>query len=149
MIKNLGILVSTMILCAILGEVCLRFIVDEVNFLKPETTAHPVLRHVIVPGSGGHDEWGFRNLEVPEEVQIVAIGDSQTYGTSAPASESWPAWLGKLSNNTVYNMGVGGYGPPQYRYLLNVKAKLLKPNLVFIGFYFVMICETPIGLPRM
>ena len=97
---------------------------------------HRELEHVIVPGSGGHDEWGFRNPEVPEEVQIVAIGDSHTYGTSAPASESWPAWLGRLSNTTIYNMGVGGYGPPQYRYLLNVKAKLLKPYLVFIGFYF-------------
>ena len=128
-------LVSTILFSAIWGEVSLRFIVDEVNFLKPETTAHPVLRHVIVPGSGGHDEWGFRNPEVPEEAQIVAIGDSMTYGTSAPASKSWPAWLERLYNTTVYNMAIGGYGPPDYRYLLNAKAKLLKPCLVFIGFF--------------
>ncbi len=118
-IKNLLALFSTLFLCAILGEVFLRFVVDEVNFLKPDMMAHPVLRHAISPGSGGHDDWGFRNPIVPGNVQIVAIGDSQTYGTSAPASKSWPARLGRLSMMTVYNMAVGGYGPPDYRYLLN------------------------------
>lgn len=29
-----------------------------------------------------HDAWGCRNPRVPETTQIVAIGDSQTYGTS-------------------------------------------------------------------
>lgn len=135
-IKNLIVLVSTFFLCAILAETGLRFVVDEVNFLKPELMAHPELRHAIVPGSGGHDEWGFRNVSVPEDAQVVAIGDSQTYGTSVPANESWPAWLGRLSNTTIYNMAVGGYGPPDYRYLLNSKAKLLNPSIVIIGFYF-------------
>lgn len=136
MIKNLLALFSTLFLCAILGEVFLRFVVDEVNFLRPDMMAHPVLRHAISPGSGGHDDWGFRNPIVPGNVQIVAIGDSQTYGTSAPASKSWPARLGRLSMMTVYNMAVGGYGPPDYRYLLNTKAKLLNPCLVLIGFYY-------------
>lgn len=114
----------------------LRFIVGEVNFLKPEMMNDPILDLAIVPGSAGHDEWGFRNREVPREAKIVAIGDSQTYGTSAPADQAWPAWLGRFYQTYVYNMGVGGLGPPEYRYLLHARAKLLNPELIFIGFYF-------------
>lgn len=134
--KNLFILVATLVLCSLLGELGLRLVVDEVNFLKPELMDHPELRHAIVPGSGGHDEWGFRNRHVPDEVEVVAIGDSQTYGTSVPSDQSWPTLIGQLTKLTVYNMAVGGYGPPDYQYLLNNKAKLLKPCLVFVGFYF-------------
>jgi lysophospholipase L1-like esterase len=135
MIKNFIVLISTLFLSVVLGEVGLRFIVEEVNFLNPQMMTHPVLRHAIVPGSSGHDEWGFRNFDVPAEVRIVAIGDSQTYGTSVPAIASWPAWIERHTQTKVYNMGVGGYGPPDYHYLLNHKARLLKPCLVFIGFY--------------
>ena len=34
----------------------------------------------IDPYSGGHDAWGFRNLFVPKQVDVVVIGDSFTYG---------------------------------------------------------------------
>ena len=78
----------------------------------------------------------FRNARRPETADIVCIGDSMTYGVIVPASESWPVILAKLSGESVYNMGLGGYGPIQYLYLLQNLAVKLRPRTVIVGFYF-------------
>jgi hypothetical protein len=95
-----------------------------------------VLGHQIAAGTGGHDDWGFRNYEVPQKADIVAIGDSQTYGISATFTESWPAHLAGLQNTTVYNMSLGGYGPLQYLHLLKTKAFSMNPRTIVVGLYF-------------
>jgi len=130
-----GLLVAGLASGLLLAEVAARLVVEPVNFLRPELEEDPVLIHRIKPGSGGHDEWGFRNSHVPDRVPIVAIGDSQTYGSSAPASGSWPAWLERLSKQPVYNLGLGGYAPLQYRHLLESRALDLEPSRVVVGFY--------------
>lgn len=117
------------------AELVLRICLDEVNYLRPTLLPHSHLRHSIAPHSAGHDAWGFRNLELPEQADIIAIGDSQTYGVSAMASQSWPAWLTTLSGEPVYNLGLGGYGLLDYLWLLENKAPLLKPKEVLIGLY--------------
>jgi hypothetical protein len=117
------------------GEAMLRLTLDEVNYLQPKVQAHPSLGHAIVPHSGGHDAWGFRNKRVPQSVEIVAIGDSVTYGVSATADESWPSWLQKMSGRSVYNLGLGGYGPPDYKYLLTEYGVSLSPQVVIIGIF--------------
>jgi hypothetical protein len=129
----LGLAVALSLLGA---EGLLRLWLDEVNFLQPELEAHPVLRHVIVPGSADHDRWGFRNPSVPERADVVAIGDSQTYGLSAPAHQAWPAWLERLSGRSVYNLSLGGYGPPDYQYLFDEYGLSLAPEIAIVGFYF-------------
>lgn len=108
---------------------------EPVNFLRPQMIEDPILGHAIRPGSGGHDAWGFRNRQVPASARIVAIGDSQTYGASATAKDSWPSILSELSKQTVYNLSLGGYGPAQYFYLLTNKAVQLNPKTVIVGFY--------------
>ena len=95
-----------------------------------------ILDHVIKPGSGGHDAWGFRNKTVPASTNIVAIGDSQTYGASAAAKDSWPSTLQRISKLSVYNLALGGYGPVQYFHLLTTYATKLKPKIIIVGFYF-------------
>ena len=117
------------------AEIVLRTALDEVNYLKPRRVAHPVLPWVVAPGSGGHDAWGFRNRRVPERVEIVAIGDSHTYGVSATADGSWPAQLGAMSGRSVYNLALGGYGPQDYRHLFESRAVKLSPQVVVIGTY--------------
>jgi hypothetical protein len=82
---------------------------------------------------GGFDALGFRNRIVPETADIVAIGDSQTYGNTATMDDSWPYALGRLLGRNVYNMGLGGYGPNQYFELLKTKALALKPRMVICG----------------
>jgi len=114
----------------------LRTVLDPMDYLLPGIISDPVLNHKIAPGSGGHDSWGFRNQERPEKSDIVAIGDSQTYGVSADSRHSWPATLSNLIDSPVYNMALGGYGPVHYYSLLKNKAVLLKPKTVIMGFYF-------------
>jgi hypothetical protein len=107
-----------------------------VDYLQAYLVDDTVLGHRIRPNSSGHDAWGFRNTSVPDSAQIVAIGDSHTYGVSAPGRNSWPAQLGKLKKEYVYNLSLGGYGPAQYYYLLSNEALKLAPSVVILGFYF-------------
>src|SRR5262245_57043538 len=81
---------------------------------------------------GNFDTWGFRNRKVPDSSDIVAIGDSHTYGNTATMADSWPYVLGRLSGRQVYNMALGGYGPNQYFYLLQTRALKLKPRVVVV-----------------
>ena len=93
------------------------------------------LRYRVEPYTAAHDGWGYRNRYVPDRADIVAIGDSQTYGTSALAKYSWPSTLKRVTGREVYNLSLGGYGPAEYFYLMEHKALLLKPDLIIAGFY--------------
>ncbi len=135
-ISEAGLALASLILCALASELLLREVRGEVNHLTPVLVPHPVLVQMIESGSAGHDLWGFRNPELPERADIVAVGDSQTYGVSAVAEESWPARLRQLSGRSVYNLALGGYGPREYRYLVSEYALRLQPKLVLVGFYF-------------
>ena len=114
----------------------MRILYERIDFLRPEFVVDDVLPFRIAPYSAGHDEWGFRNLSLPTRADIVAIGDSTTYGDAAPATGSWPSWLARATGLTVYNLGLGGYGPPDYLYLLETLAPRLAPSLVIVGLYF-------------
>lgn len=131
-----GLLVASLVLAAVAGESLARLVVDPVDYLM----AHPVFDSVLgvrlEPHVAGHDAWGFRNREVPEEASVVTIGDSQTYGVGAPAPLSWPAQLAALTRRRVYNAALGGYSPVQYRELLNMYALRLRPAVVVVGFYY-------------
>jgi lysophospholipase L1-like esterase len=72
---------------------------------------------------------------VPASADIVAIGDSHTYGVSAKGIESWPAQLARMTGAEVYNLGLGGYGPIEYDYLLRNRALQLDPKTVVVGVY--------------
>jgi len=55
-----------------------------------------ILGMQVKKNSAGHDLNGFRNIEVPKKVDILVLGDSQTYGTNASLEENWPSTLGRL-----------------------------------------------------
>ncbi len=138
-VRNL-LLAMTMMLVSIgftlvAGEGVVRLIVNPGDYLRPRLDPDPVLGVKVLPGSAGHDEWGFRNHHVPASAEIVAIGDSQTYGVSAKGSESWPAQLARITKSEVYNLALGGYGPMEYDYLLRTRAIHLDPKTVVVGVY--------------
>ena len=133
---KLALLVSSSALSLFFAEGLARVITDPVNYLRVEPVADSTLMFRLKSGTSGHDSWGFRNLSVPDSVDIVAIGDSQTYGTGVVASRSWPARLQQMTGKSVYNLGIGGYGPIQYRYLLEHEALDLKPSVAVVGLYF-------------
>jgi len=131
-----GLVVLSTIVAAGLAEFALRFVVNPADFLHATTIQDKVLGLRIPPLTTGHDALGFRNRTVPPRADIVAIGDSMTYGVSAPRDSSWPQQLGGLLDEQVYNMGLGGFGPLQYLHLARSMAPALKPRLLIVGFYF-------------
>ncbi len=129
------VIISTAV-ALLLGEGVARFAVNPSDFLHATLILDPVVGSRIQPLTTGHDALGFRNRTVPARADIVAIGDSMTYGVSAPREASWPQQLGVLLDEQVYNMGLGGYGPLQYLHLAQSAAKALQPRLLIVGFYF-------------
>lgn len=75
------------------------------------TVSDPELGRRMTPLYPGNDAWGFRNIRVPDSSDVLAIGDSMTYGFAAPADKCWPRQLESLSGRSVYSMALGGYGP--------------------------------------
>jgi len=72
----------------------------------------------------GVDAAGFRNPEgMPKE--IVAIGDSQTFGFNVTSENSWPGFLSRDMGKPIYNFGTGSYGLISYHALLKL---FLKPE---------------------
>ena len=135
-LTNFSILALSIGLGLLLCELISRHVLNPSDFLSVEMVNDEVLG--AVPASSaraGFDKWGFRNPGVPETADIVAIGDSHTYGNTARMEDSWPYVLGRLTGRTVYNMGMGGYGPNQYLYLLETRALSLKPRIIICGFY--------------
>jgi lysophospholipase L1-like esterase len=94
----------------------------------------PVLGLKLAPYTQGHDANGFRNDTVSQHVDIVALGDSQTWGVNVERQDAWPQELSKISGCSVYNMALGGFGPVQYR-VLTPEALRLSPKIIVVGFY--------------
>lgn len=134
-IKKTFIVFIAVIASLFLAEGVTRVFFDPVDYLWPRQSPDEILRLRINPNSRAHDSWGFRNKYVPERADIVAIGDSQTYGISALAKYTWPETLERLTGKEVYNLALGGYGPAEYLYLMEHKAVQLKPDLIIAGFY--------------
>lgn len=120
----------------VLGEGVLRIALNPSDFLHATLVQDPILGKRIQPLTTGHDALGFRNRDVPSHAEVVAIGDSNTYGVGVPREGSWPHQLGMLLGDSVYNMGLGGFGPLQYLHLAQVIAKPMKPRAWVVGFYF-------------
>ncbi len=86
------------------------------------------------PGNPQHDRKGFRNPYVPKRADVVAMGDSQTYGYHVQADEAWPRRLEESTGLTSYSMAYGGYGPV-HSLLLWDEAMALQPKVVIEAMY--------------
>lgn len=135
-LSTLFTLLASVAAALILSELTARLVLDKVDFLEPELQQDPRYGRRVVPGSAGHDAWGFRNKQVPAHADIVAVGDSQTYGISAPATASWPRALARLTGRSVYSAALGGYGPLEYSYVVQDYVDRLSPTVVLVGLYF-------------
>jgi SGNH hydrolase-like domain, acetyltransferase AlgX len=133
---NLALMAVSTAVALVLCEFASRLFLNPADYLNVTMVDDPALGRRIAPGSTGFDQWGFRNPNVPESVDIVALGDSHTYGNCAKMNESWPHVLAELSGRGIYNLGLGGYGPNQYFHLFENKALSLKPRTILCGLYF-------------
>lgn len=132
---NQGLLAATSLVCLLLLEFGARLVLYPGDYLKPVLIRHPELGHAVEPGSGGHDQLGFRNRTVPDRADILAIGDSMTYGVRAPAHSSWPAHLARMTGLTVYNAGLGAYGPVRYLRIMKKLVPGIQPRICIVGLY--------------
>lgn len=133
---NLVVLAVTAGIGLLLCEAGARLFLNSADYLGVGLVHDDILGAVpSATAKAGFDAWGFRNRSVPESSDIVAVGDSHTFGNTARMEDSWPYVLGKLTGYSVYNMGMGGYGPNQYFYLSNARALSLKPKMIVWGLY--------------
>ena len=138
LLASLLLMVFSLLLC----ELVLQVAAWQFPRLKYEINApwtrnvvpDPSLGYRMSPYFPGHDRYGFRNDGDSTSYDIVAIGDSLTYGFGADAHGSWPRLLSNLSERSVYNAGVGGYGPCEY-YRLADEMTRYRPRLVILGLY--------------
>ncbi|MFD3191585.1 GDSL-type esterase/lipase family protein [Sedimentitalea sp. HM32M-2] len=135
MLKNIVTFMVSALVSVLLAEAVVRIAFDPVDYLAIETEADPVLNHRIAPGAGGHDDWGYRNPQVPETAEVLAIGDSMTYGIMAKSREAWPAQMQQATGTGVYNAALGGYGPLHYLHILKTRAPALDPAQVIVMIY--------------
>lgn len=135
-LQSTALAVTSIAVALLLAEGVSRIFVDPADFLQVELTPDSTLGHKIAPKAAGHDAMGFRNREVPAHVDTLVIGDSMTYGFGTPRDTAWPQQLAVISQRSVYNMGLGGYGPLQYLQLTREHAGQFSPNHLVVGFYF-------------
>ncbi|HKA22826.1 MAG TPA: hypothetical protein VKN18_31435 [Blastocatellia bacterium] len=82
------------------------------------------------------DGYGFRNAwPWPEKAEIVAVGDSVTFGYGVEDDQAWPALVAKaLPHNRLINLGLIGAGTQQYLRLYETFGTRLHPKLLLVGF---------------
>jgi len=133
MFRTIAILVGV-VMGLVLVEAGLRIMEKSSLVQDPGVINDPVLVARYAPNAPGHDARGFRNAQALSKAEVVAIGDSQTWGVNVLPADAWPQQLGRLSGLSVYNMGVGSYGPDQYL-MLTDQALQLSPQTIVIGLY--------------
>jgi len=135
---RVGLVLASFLFSLVLAEGVLR-LVEKIQLRDraagDQLIMDPVLGRKLAPYTLGHDSNGFRNDAVPQHVEIVAVGDSQTWGVNADREGAWPQQLSKISGHSVYNMGLNGSGPVQY-HVLTSQALRLSPKLIVVGLYF-------------
>ena len=94
----------------------------------------PVLGYRTAPWTGENDARGYRNAQALETADVVALGDSQTWGVNVGRDDAWPAQLARDTGLRVYNMGRGGYGIVHYASQLD-EALSLEPQWIVMALY--------------
>lgn len=111
-------LVSTLalvILCLLSGELALRAAgalwVPASVLVSHHRVHDEQLGWRLNPDYPDVDAWGFRNEGVPDQADIVILGDSQTYGYGVAPELSWPRQLTTQTGWSTYNIACSGYSP--------------------------------------
>ena len=83
------------------------------------------------------DGYGFRNTEPwPETADIVAVGDSLTFGLGVAEEQTWPAIIAQaMPQSHMINLGLIGAGPQQYLRVYETFGAKLHPKLLLVGLF--------------
>jgi hypothetical protein len=144
--SSILLLFGSCVIGLVLGEIMLRmFTVFPIHHPRANRQPHAVLGHVMDPALAEIDAAGFRNTEAGVHSDIVAIGDSHTYGFNVSSASSWPHLVSRRTGLSVYNFGIGAYGILHYKYVFDL-ALARHPKTVILGLYIpndlAEICRT-------
>ncbi len=81
------------------------------------------------------DANGFRNVNILPQYDMVAVGDSFVAGSNVSDEQTWSALLASATGQTIYNLGVGGSGPPVYLSNYVYFGLKLKPRVALFMIY--------------
>jgi len=95
------------------------------------------------------NDQGFRSKpfipKQPDEVRLIVIGDSTVFGIGVEETDTVSSLLqdqlnartgpGASTIYSVYNLGVGGYGPAEYYLLAKRYIPILKPDFVVVAWF--------------
>lgn len=107
---------------------------NEAHAALSNIVPDPKLGHRLAPHTLGHDDRGFRNAGAVTVADVIAIGDSQTWGVNVGREEAWPSVLERVTGVHVYSMSLGGWGPLQYEAVAK-DAVALRPRALILGIY--------------
>ena len=98
---------------------------------------HAEVRQGEVHFSYTTDQDGFRNAEPrPDSAEVVAVGDSWTFGFGVADAAAWPRLLAdSLRPARVVNLGLIGAGPAQYTRVLERFGLPLHPRVILYGVF--------------
>jgi hypothetical protein len=102
---------------------------------KGAVVADARLGHVMVPFSDATDARGFRNPEALTKVDVLFVGDSQTWGYHVDAAATASRAFATTTGASAYQMSNGSYGPVQYVELVR-QGLALAPRAVVVLLYF-------------
>jgi SGNH hydrolase-like domain, acetyltransferase AlgX len=152
------LIVAGVTISLMLGEGLLRLLanrlpgeIEQVVIANPDTSGvrHPYIGHLhrpnaerLISGRGFRavhrtDEFGFRNpAPWPQRAEIVAVGDSLTFGYGVRDNEAWPKVIDQaLPGMHTINLGLIGAGPEQYYRLYETFGRKLQPKLLLVGLF--------------
>jgi hypothetical protein len=119
----------------LIGELLLRLLTPFPISESSNMRVHKDLLYTADPALPEIDPNGFRNpVPLLERYDVVAIGDSHTYGSNAKPSGAWPSQVAAATGLSTYNMGMGGYSIYQYDILFDL-ALDLQPRQIIVALY--------------
>ncbi len=133
-LRKLKLCAASIVVSLLAAEIALRLLTPLPRPALSNRIPDPRLEYRMDPALAEIDQHGFRNPDGIDRADIVAIGDSHTYGYNVNREESWPAQLGQMTGLTVYNLGVGGFGVLQYHDLFQ-EAFARRPRHVILALY--------------
>jgi lysophospholipase L1-like esterase len=98
--------------------------------------------HVVISGKDFQaihavDAKGFRNIDPwPDRADIVAVGDSLTFGYGVTREQAWPTMLARAQAGVrLVNLALVGAGPQQYLRVYESFGLDLRPKLLVVGVF--------------
>src|SRR6266540_2764702 len=151
---RVGLLLSSLVLLAALGEASLRWcpagvLPDEIQQWRTDDLSgyDPEIGTLESPHHTGlfvgrefrvqyhTDGQGFRNVGPwPATAELVVVGDAVVFGYGVEDGQDWPTLLGHaVAPHRVRNLGLVEAGPQQYARVYATFGTLLHPQLVLVG----------------